>query len=231
MKSIQECEDLIESHIKKKEQEEVILEKLMVGLREKTDPLLNERSKLEKELISLRKNVDQAQAAFNIAQSELKLYTSTESTEREKLEKLQNSLKSTVDTLAEKEQYLQSLNVKLPNSQQNLIQAQQALEEIKQKETKETVKLKQMRVLFEEQKSAMQASKSRNKIIDSLMREKTEGRITGIYGRLVRKLRITYFLNTIQWNAAVYLIHMESSQIWMTENLDNPENCLKTKTT
>ncbi|XP_031833737.1 structural maintenance of chromosomes 4-like protein gluon [Nomia melanderi] len=184
MKSIQECEELIQSHIKKREHEEVLLEKLMVGLREKTDPLLKKRSKLEKELISLRKNVDQAQAAFNIAQSELKLYTSTESIEREKLEKLQNSLKSTVDTLAEKEQYLQSLNVKIPNSQQNLIQVQQALEEIKHKETKEIAKLKQMRVSFEEQKSAMQASKSRNKIIDSLMREKTEGRITGIYGRL-----------------------------------------------
>ena len=45
----------------------------MAGLREKTEPLLNERAKLEKKLISLKKDVDQAQAAFNIAQSELEL--------------------------------------------------------------------------------------------------------------------------------------------------------------
>ncbi|KZC12771.1 Structural maintenance of chromosomes protein 4 [Dufourea novaeangliae] len=184
MKDIQECEQHIESHIETKEQEELVLEKLMVGLREKTEPLLNERSKLENKLISLRKDVDQAQAAFNIAQSKLELCTSVESRERQKLEKLQNSLKLTSDTLVEKEQQLQSLQLRIPACQQNLIQAQQALEKVKQNEIEVTTRLKQMRISFEEKKSAMQASKSRNKIIDSLMREKREGRLSGIFGRL-----------------------------------------------
>nr|XP_033323654.1 structural maintenance of chromosomes protein 4 [Megalopta genalis] len=183
-KGIQECEHLIEIHIKKKEHEESVFEKLMIGLREKTEPLLNERSALEKELISLRKNVDEAQAAFNIAKSEYELYISVEATEREKLKKLQDSLKLTIDTLADKERQLKNLEEKIPSSQRNLTQAQHALEKIKQKEIEETTKLKRMRISFEEQKCAMQASKSRNRIIDSLMREKRDGRLTGVFGRL-----------------------------------------------
>ncbi|XP_076301412.1 structural maintenance of chromosomes protein 4-like [Lasioglossum baleicum] len=184
MKNIQECEQLIETNVTKREHEESVLEKLMVGLRERTEPLLNERSVLEKELISLRKNVDEARAAFNLAQSEFELYISVESTERDKLEKLENSLKLTVDTLAEKEQHVKNLQTKIPSTQHNLTQAQHALEAIKRTEIEETTKLKRMRMSYEEQKCAMQASRSRNRIIDSLMREKMEGRITGIFGRL-----------------------------------------------
>ncbi|XP_076645837.1 structural maintenance of chromosomes 4-like protein gluon [Halictus rubicundus] len=184
MKTIQECEQLIETNVKKIEDEKSVLEKLMVGLHEKTKPLLNERAVLEKELMSLRNNVDEAQAAFNIAQSEFELYISVEATEREKLEKLQNSLKLTVDTLAEKELHLKNLQTKISSTRHNLTQAQHALEKLKHKEIEETTKLKRMRISFEEQKSAMQANRSRNRIIDSLMREKMEGRITGIFGRL-----------------------------------------------
>ncbi|XP_076244939.1 structural maintenance of chromosomes 4-like protein gluon [Calliopsis andreniformis] len=184
MKDIEECEELIKNHTSNKEKEEAVLEKLMVGLREKTEPLLNERAELETRLISLRKDVDQAQAAFNIAKSEFELYTSIETKEKEKLEKLKDSLKLTVDDLKEKKQQLESLKLKIPDSQQNLTQAQRELEKVKSDEIETTAKLKRMRISFEEQKSAMQANKSRNKILDSLMREKREGRISGIFGRL-----------------------------------------------
>ncbi|XP_053981159.1 structural maintenance of chromosomes protein 4 [Hylaeus volcanicus] len=182
--NINECEQLIETHTQHRVKEEEILETLMVGLREKTEPLLNERSKLEKELISLRKNVDQAQATFNIAQSELELYTSIEFTEKEKLEELKNSLKLTADNLIEKKQQLQSVEIQIPDIEHNLVQAQQELEKVKSREIEMTSKLKRMRISFEEQKSAMRANKSTNKIIDRLMQEKMEGRLTGIFGRL-----------------------------------------------
>ncbi|XP_017790993.1 PREDICTED: structural maintenance of chromosomes protein 4 [Habropoda laboriosa] len=184
MKDIQECQDLIDTHTMKKEKADIVLEKLMNELSKNSEPLLNERSKLEKKLICLRKDVDEAQAAFKIAQSELELYTSVESIEKEKLEKLKHSVKLTTDNLLTKKEQLQNLGNKIPDSDQELVRAQQELNMVKTKEIEMTSKLKTMRISFEEQKFAMQASKSRNKIIDNLMREKREGRLPGVFGRL-----------------------------------------------
>lgn len=183
-KNIQECEELIENHMKNKEKEEAALEKLMADLSKKTEPLANQRSEFEKTLISLRKDVDQAQATFNIARSELELYTSVELKEKEKLEKLKQSLESTTDNLNTREEELNNLTSRIPQSEQKLAEAQQELHSVKTKEIELTSKLKEKRITFEEQRSAMQANRSRNRIVDSLMREKREGRIPGVFGRL-----------------------------------------------
>lgn len=186
-KDIQEYEKLVDDRIKNKEKEEVILEKLMGELSKKTKPLLDQRSILENKLIILRKDVDEARAAFDIAQSELELYVSIESTEKEKLEKLKHSLKLTTDNLITRNEELQSLENKISHNEQELGTAEKELRIVKSKEIEITSELKKMKISFEEQKLAMQANKSRNKIIDSLMREKREGRIPGIFGRLVCK--------------------------------------------
>lgn len=186
-KDIQEYEKLVDDRIKNKEKEEVILEKLMGELSKKTKPLLDQRSVLENKFIILRKDVDEARAAFDIAQSELELYVSIESTEKEKLEKLKHSLKLTTDNLITRNEELQSLENKISHNEQELGTAEKELRIVKSKEIEITSELKKMKISFEEQKLAMQANKSRNKIIDSLMREKREGRIPGIFGRLVCK--------------------------------------------
>ncbi|XP_026667538.1 structural maintenance of chromosomes protein 4 isoform X2 [Ceratina calcarata] len=183
-KNIQECEELVEKHMKSKEKEEAELEKLMADLSRKTEPLANERSKLEKTLISLRKDVDQAQATFNIAQSELELYMSVELKEKEKLEKLRQSLKSTTNNLNAREEELKSLTNKIPHTEQKLAEAQQEWQTVKTKDVEMSSKLRDRRISFEEQRAAMQANRSRNRIVDTLMREKREGRIPGVFGRL-----------------------------------------------
>ncbi|KAG7208913.1 hypothetical protein KM043_015093 [Ampulex compressa] len=182
--SITECEHLVERYMADREKEEAALATLMAGLREKTEPLLDERSAMEKDLIDLRKNVDEAKSAFDIAQSELDLYTSTESTERHKLEKLKESFKCTIDTLNERKKQLSGLVLKIPATEKSLQRAQEEFQEVKDQEAKMTSELKKKRIIFEEQRSAMQASRSRNKILDSLMQQKREGRIPGIFGRL-----------------------------------------------
>lgn len=173
---------------KNKEKEEAKLDKLMAELSKKTAPLLNERSELEKKLISLRKDVDQAQSAFDIAQSELKLYTSIELIEKEKFEKVKQSLEVAKNNLISRNVELQNLNNQIPSKAEELVKVQKELEVTRKKENEVALKLKGMRISFEEQKFAMQANRSRNKIIDSLMREKREGRIPGVFGRLVCKL-------------------------------------------
>ncbi|OAD59356.1 Structural maintenance of chromosomes protein 4 [Eufriesea mexicana] len=184
IKDIQECEELVELNMKNKEKEEAQLEKLMAELSKETAPLLNERSELEKKLIILRKDVDQAQAAFDIAQSELKLYTSIESIEKEKLEKVKHDLEFSTNNLIKRNEELQNLENQIPHKVEELVKAQKELQVTKAMEIEMISKLKGMRISFQEKKFAMQANKSRNKIIDSLIREKTEGRIPGVFGRL-----------------------------------------------
>lgn len=193
MKDIQECQQLIEQNVKAKEKEEAVLEKLMAEIIKETEPLLNQRSKLEKELIRLRKDVDEAQAAYDIAQSELELYISVEAKEKEKLDNLKHSAKLTADNLILRKEELENLENNIPNKERELAQSQRELQTIKPQEIELTTKLKRMRISFEEKRSAMQASKSRNRIIDSLMREKREGRIPGVFGRLVCKLKVILY--------------------------------------
>ncbi|KYM95663.1 PREDICTED: structural maintenance of chromosomes protein 4 [Cyphomyrmex costatus] len=183
-KDIKECEYLIETQMANKEKDETALATLMSNLREKTEPLLNERSKLEKQLISLRKDVDQAKAAYDIAQSELELYISVEKVEKEKLENLRESLERTASTLKERQKQLALFETKIPATERSLKQAQSELNEAKALEIEKTTQLQKMRITLEEQRSAMHASRSRNHVLDSLMKEKREGRIPGIFGRL-----------------------------------------------
>ncbi|KAL0113308.1 hypothetical protein PUN28_012455 [Cardiocondyla obscurior] len=182
--NIEECENLLKVHTEDKKKEETLLASLMSNLGEKTKPLLNERSELEKELISLRKNVDQAKSAYDIAQSELDLYISVEKKETEKFKNLEKSLETTANTLKERHKQLALFKTKIPATERSLEQAKNELNEAKTLEIEKATQLQKMRITFEEQRSAMQASKSRNRILDSLMREKREGRIPGILGRL-----------------------------------------------
>lgn len=182
--TIEEYEKHIQNNLQFREKEEAALATLMSGLREKTEPLLNERSQLEKHLISLRKDVNEAKSTFDIENSKLQLYTSIEQTEREKLNNIKETLKTTVSTIKQRTEQLISLNKKIPATQKSLNQAQNEFKEAKNHEIQITSKLKNLRISYEEKKSAMQASNSRNKILTSLMKEKTEGRIPGIFGRL-----------------------------------------------
>lgn len=184
-KDIAEYERLVNTYVTDKEKEEASLASLMAKLGEITKPLLNDRSSLEKQLISLRKNVDQAKAKYEISQSELQLYMSVEKVEKEKLDSLCEIVKKTSNTIEERHRQLTQFDTKIPATERSLKQAQTEMDEAKAHEVQMNNQLKKLRMTFEEQRSAMQASRSQNRILDSLMREKREGRIPGIFGRLV----------------------------------------------
>ena len=183
-KDIEECESLSSKSAATLVKEEEALKKLMEGLREKTEPLLKERQEFETKLMSLRPDVDQAKAAYDLSESELKIYTSVEQIEKDKLQKLQESLESSSARLQERKQQIASFKNKIPATAKSLQSAQAELEDVKTREATVSGKLRLMRVQFEEQRLAMTTSKSRNRVINSLMDEKKAGRIPGIFGRL-----------------------------------------------
>ena len=184
-KDIEECERLQEKNIAEKEKEEAALVTLMSGLKEKTEPLMKKRSKLEKELVSQRKLVDEAKSTYEIAKSKLDLYRSEEVTEKNKMEKLQEAVKVSSERLVECKKKLASIEPKIPATEKSLREAQSELDDLKTRENEANMRLRNTRIKYDEQKSAMQAGRSRNHILNSLMREKREGRLPGIFGRLV----------------------------------------------
>ncbi|CAD6227554.1 GSCOCG00001237001-RA-CDS [Cotesia congregata] len=183
-KEIQEVEKLIERHLVSQKKEEAALEELMSTLQEKTEPLMNKRQEYEGQLMKHRKKIDAAQAAFNLADSELQLCTSVEKVEKEKLEKLQAKFKETAETLKQRQAKLVELESNIPGAEKNLAVMQKKLEGMRTNDAKVSSEIKRMRMQVEEKRSAMQAHRSRNRILDALMREKREGRLPGILGRL-----------------------------------------------
>ncbi|XP_058798043.1 structural maintenance of chromosomes protein 4 isoform X2 [Phymastichus coffea] len=183
-KDIAEYERLQERQVADREKEETVLSTLMSGLKEKTEPLMKKRSVLEKELVTQRKYVDEAKSAFDIAKSKLDLYTSEEQNEKNKLERLQEAVKASGEKLAECKNKLAVIEPKIPATKKSLQDAQKELDALKARENEANIRLRSTRVKYDEQKSAMHAGTSRNHVLNSLMREKREGRLPGIFGRL-----------------------------------------------
>lgn len=183
-RSIEECEELAERTQITREKEESALKELMDGLKEKTEPLMKDRKELETKLITLRKDVDQAKATYDLAESELNIYTSVEQTEKDKLEKIRETLETTSHTLKQRKEQLSSLNAKIPATTQSLQEAQNELKDVLAREAEMSSKLKNKRLQFEEHRSSMNANKSRNRVIEALMEEKRAGRIPGVFGRM-----------------------------------------------
>ncbi|XP_063973177.1 structural maintenance of chromosomes protein 4 [Diachasmimorpha longicaudata] len=181
---IDECEVLIKRQVSKKEKEEEQLRELIGSLKEKTEPLMKNRAELEKKLIDYRRNVNEAKAKFDLAESELQIYTSVEQTEREKLEKLKETLQNAAETLRDRKEQLEVFKKKIPKTEKSLKDASTELAEAKAQELNAATNLKRMRLQFEEQRSAMNASKSRSAVLDFLMQKKREGQLPGVIGRL-----------------------------------------------
>uniref|UniRef100_A0A6V7IYQ0 Structural maintenance of chromosomes protein n=1 Tax=Bracon brevicornis TaxID=1563983 RepID=A0A6V7IYQ0_9HYME len=182
--TIQECEHLIEKNASKKEEEEKDLESLMGSLKKKTAPLMEKRAELEKQLIDHRKNVNEAKAKFNLAESELQIYTSVEQKEKEKFERLKDAVQTAAKTLQDRRENLEIFKKKIPRTEKSLHEVRTQLQELKNQEIEAAIKLKAMRVQFEESRSAMSASKSRSKVLDFLMEKKKAGIVPGLVGRL-----------------------------------------------
>lgn len=183
-REIEEFERLIIKQQSAAEKESTILEKLMETVQEKTEPLIKKRTDLETKLIDHKKKVNDAKASYDLAESELKIYTTVEQTEKDKLIQLQETLQKTMETLRERKEQLTEFETKIPNDEKSLRNAQKQLETLKQQEHEVRQRLDRLNSEVAEKNSAMYASRSRNQVINALMEEKRRGRLPGIFGRL-----------------------------------------------
>ncbi|XP_052868300.1 structural maintenance of chromosomes protein 4 [Anopheles cruzii] len=183
-REIEESEKKIESLSKQKVEVETKLAANMETLRDETRVLLEEKEKLQTELIDLKRAVDDSKSALSLAESELKICQHDEVMERRKLETLRYSFDESSKTFEEKQSRLQELEEALPIARAELEDEQQKLAQNGKEEQELRLELRGVQGKLQESISAMQSTRSQGKVLDALMRQKNEGRIPGILGRL-----------------------------------------------
>ncbi|XP_062706860.1 structural maintenance of chromosomes protein 4 [Aedes albopictus] len=183
-KEIAESEKKIESLSKQKTDIEAKLTENLATLKDETKVLLEEKEKLQTELIDLKKAVDDSKSALSLAESELKICQHNETTEKRKLETLKYSFEDSNKTFQEKQARLQELEKNLPQLRTDLQTAKGKLQENVNEEKELRGQLRAVQGKLQESMQAAQSTRSQGKVLDALMKQKNEGRIPGILGRL-----------------------------------------------
>lgn len=169
---------------KEKEKEEEKLKQVMDSLKQETQGLQKEKESQEKELMAFSKSVNEARSKMDVAQSELDIYLSRHNTAVSQLSKAQEALVTASETLKERKAAIREIEAKLPQNKQELKQKEQELKELTQEEINIKSLVHDLFQKVEEAKSSLAMNRSRGKVLDAIIQEKTSGRIPGIYGRL-----------------------------------------------
>uniref|UniRef100_A0A1A9X0Q7 Structural maintenance of chromosomes protein n=1 Tax=Glossina brevipalpis TaxID=37001 RepID=A0A1A9X0Q7_9MUSC len=183
-KEIAECEKKLEQVTKQKVKEEEELQRNYKRMEEQTKPLIEEREKRETELIDLKIHVDEAKADLALSESELKILKHDEVSETRKYESMKTSYEESQKTLNEKKVTMQELEGNLPVIKKEIEEKSNALLQLQQNEQNMRTQLMTIKSEINEKTISMQAVRSNNKVLDFLMRQKNEGKIPGILGRL-----------------------------------------------
>ncbi|KPJ14649.1 Structural maintenance of chromosomes protein 4 [Papilio machaon] len=183
-KEIEDCEGLLERHTENKRLADEELGQEMAGVREKTQEFQEIKDRLQARLIDLKKIVDESTNNYKLAESALKIYLSTEEKENEKLQRMKDAYEKAVQGVQEKETSLNDLATSVPDNERKLRDAKKKFEDLKKEDTKLSQEARSLRAQLEESRQAMNANRSKGRVLDSLMSEKRSGRLPGIFGRL-----------------------------------------------
>ncbi|KAL1115663.1 hypothetical protein AAG570_005953 [Ranatra chinensis] len=177
-KEIEELTLVEKKLVPERERQQTVVEEAVVNLQSETKELQDSKDNLSDQLIGLKRD------KYDIAKAELDLYLSNEQKEIAKLDKLKENLQKTVEQLKKRKVELADLDLKVSAGEQQLEAARTELNSIKAKEPKALQELHRLRATLDEKKSSMQARTSRSKVLDFIMRQKQEGHLPGVFGRL-----------------------------------------------
>lgn len=127
---------------------------------------------------------------------------SSEVTEQSKLEELTALYEKNDKLIKERLEQTKLLEKKIPATEKSLKNATDELNEVRLKESKIITEIRSKKYNLEEKRNSMNASRSRGKVLDSLMRQAREGNCKGIFGRLVSNNR-DQLTNILYYNFSV----------------------------
>ncbi|CAL1263831.1 unnamed protein product [Larinioides sclopetarius] len=182
-----ETEELKKKKVKM-EEEKVVEEKkaaeVMGSLKQETLMLQEKKDKIEIELKKLKENVYDIKSEMDLLQSELNICVSGSKKEKEKLSSLISNHKKTAENSKKEESVLKLEEEQIKQLQIEISSLQEQLKNSKEKELSFSQQLRDERMKYEEARSSQQSSQSSNSLLKGLLKEKNEGRLPGVYGRL-----------------------------------------------
>ncbi|KAH8328703.1 hypothetical protein KR067_013553 [Drosophila pandora] len=181
---IEDCNKKLERLEKEKGTLSEELEKQLGLLKEKSEPLTEQRLKLSDELVGLKEKVNAAKAELQVFESQLKILKQAETTETRKYETLKSSYEQSQQSLQEKVAKVDELKESIPRMKTEIATKSAEVDKLVKEERNLSMQCNKIRVEINERSSNMQAQRSNDKVLDFLMRLKMEGKIPGILGRL-----------------------------------------------
>ncbi|KAF5302895.1 hypothetical protein FQA39_LY02075 [Lamprigera yunnana] len=183
-KTIEECITKVEQLTTKKEELDAEKEDLLATLQTTTVQLQEEKEHLQIQLGDLRKGVDSAKASVVLAESALEIYIKDDETEKAKLEELKNICSEIQNTLTDRGGEIKMLEQEIPKKKALFEKGVSDFNAAREEEASITHELRKKRASLAEIQSSMQATRSRGRVLDSLMQQKNEGACPGLFGRL-----------------------------------------------
>ncbi|XP_017152259.1 structural maintenance of chromosomes protein 4 [Drosophila miranda] len=183
-REIEDCKKKMERLEKEKVTLNEELEKQINELKKQTEPLTEKRLKLTDELVGLKEKVNSANAALQLHESELKILKQVETTETRKYESLMSSYQQSQQSLEEKTNKMVEIKQSIPEMKTEIATKSAEVEKLNKEERNLSVQCTKLKVEINERSRNMQSQRSNDKVLDFLMRQKMEGKIPGILGRL-----------------------------------------------
>jgi len=181
---IEECQGLLEKHTEKETEEQKRYDEALANLKTETAEYQEQKEQYETKLISLRKDENEKESQYNVAKSELDILLSTEQKEQCKLESLETKYQTSTSGLGGKKAKMDEHNKAIPDLQARIKGFENEIQKNSQLHDELSKTVRAARANFEETRVNQSQTKSRGKVLDSLMKQKKTGALSGIFGRL-----------------------------------------------
>jgi len=181
---IEECQGLLEKHTEKEAEEQKRYDEALANLKTETAEYQEQKEQYETKLISLRKDENEKESQYNVAKSELDILLSTEQKEQCKLESLETKYQTSTSGLGGKKAKIDEHSKAIPDLQERIKGFENDIHKNSQIHDELSKTVRSARANFEETRVNQSQTKSRGKVLDSLMKQKKTGALSGIFGRL-----------------------------------------------
>lgn len=134
------------------------------------------------------------------------MYKKNEDGERQKFETLSEAYETVKKTIMEYSSNIKILESKIPLTTKSLKEAMEQLELTQTNQRDLEIEKRQKWTNLENSRSSMQASRSRGRVLDSLMQQKLEGNCPGLFGRLVSRRIFKFYSRLTIYYIVLHII-------------------------
>ncbi|XP_055946566.1 structural maintenance of chromosomes protein 4-like [Argiope bruennichi] len=194
---------------------------VMGSLKQETFILQEKKDKIEIELKNLKENVYDIKSEMDLLQSELNICVSGSKKEKEKLSSLISNYEKTTENLKKEESLLKQEEEQIKQLQNEISSLKEELTDSKEKELSFSQQLRDERTKYGEARNSQQSSQNTNRMLKALFKERNEGRLPGVLGRLGDLGSID-----LQYDVAVSTASSRLDNI-VTDDMDTARECVE----